>query len=193
MRAQKVSIENTKKIKIYVAGRVSNNSVFGTHDWRDKFLDVLSKLSGLKFINLDPIKKKDIYQDLEIVFGGDVYLISQADVVVVYLTDDVGLGAAQEILVAKYYDKPVIGLAPKGGKFNGRTKKIGDLAITDYKHPFVFSTCDVVCGDIEEVARALKNLAKIKPKNIDLLKTAAAKYQKRQLPKDIHIKQILKV
>jgi hypothetical protein len=181
-----------KKTRIYVAGRVSNDSVFGTHDWRDKFLDVLGKLSGLEFVNLDPVKKKDVYKDSELVFGGDVYLISQSDVVVVYLTDDVGIGASQEILIAKYYGKPVIGLAPKGGKFNGRTKKIGNISIKDYKHPFVFSTCDVVCGDVEEVAEALKKIKKMKPKNLDLIKHAAAKYEKNVLPKDTYIKKLIK-
>lgn len=181
-----------KPLKTYVAGRVSNNSVFGTHDWRDNFLNELSELSDLKFINLDPVKKKDIYENPETVFGGDVYLISQSEVVVVFLTDDVGLGASQEILIAKYYDKPVIGLAPKGGKFNGRTKKIGNIEIKDYKHPFVFSTCDVVCGDVQEVAKALKNLNKIEPMGIDLLDKAAQKYEKEILPEDDYIKKIIK-
>lgn len=181
-----------KPLKVYVAGRVSNNSIFGTHDWRDTFLDELSQLSGLKLINLDPVKKKDIHKNPEAVFGGDVYLISQSDVIVVYLSDDVGLGASQEILIGKYYNKPVIGLAPKGGKFNGRTKKIGKLLIKNYHHPFVFSTCDIVCGDVEAVAKALKNLSKIKPQNLDLIKQAADRFEKNFLPKDSYVKKIIK-
>jgi hypothetical protein len=182
-----------KKIKIYVAGKVANDSVFGTHDWRDQFLDVLSGLSGLEFINYDPTRKKDIYKDLELVFGGDIFMISQVDVVVVYLTDDVSIGASQEILIAKYFNKPVIGLAPIGGKFNGGTKHIGKRILKNYKHPFVFGSCDVVCGNIEEVAESLKNLDKIKPKNIDLIKNAADNFAKKQLKSDSYTSNLLKL
>src|SRR5438105_717639 len=110
-----------KPIKIYVAGKVSNDSVFGTHDWRDKFLDSVTALSGQKFINYDPIKKYDItgVRDPYRVFSGDVFLISKVDVVVVYFSDDVSVGASQEVLIAKYFNKAVIGLAPKGGRLNG--------------------------------------------------------------------------
>jgi hypothetical protein len=181
-----------KPIKIYVAGKVANDSVFGTHDWRDKFLDVISKLSGLEFVNFDPTKKRDIYADLEMVFGGDVYMISQADIVVVYLTDDVSLGASQEILIAKYFNKLVIGLAPSGGKFNGATKRVGKRVMENYRHPFVFSTCDIVCGDVEKLSEALKNYHKIKPKTLDLIKKAADKFEKDYLPKDSYVKRVTK-
>ncbi|MEX1995396.1 MAG: hypothetical protein WD887_01300 [Candidatus Saccharimonadales bacterium] len=184
-----------KPIKIYVAGKVSNNSVFGTHDWRDKFLDSIAALSGLKFINYDPVKKKDITgkHDPHRVFSGDLFLISKVDVVVVYFSDDVSVGASQEVLVAKYFNKPVIGLAPKGGKFNGGTKKVGEHTIKDYHHPFVFGTCDMVVGDIEELAEALKNLHKIKPKTIHLIKEAADKFEKKHLKADEYVSKLLRL
>jgi len=183
-----------KPIKIYVAGKVSNDSVFGTHDWRDKFLDSITALSGLKFINYDPVKKKDITgtHNPHKVFGGDLFLISKVDVVVVYFSDDVSVGASQEVLVGQYFNKPVIGLAPKGGKFNGGIKKVGKHTIKNYHHPFVFGTCDLVVGDIEELAEALKNLHKIKAKGIHLIKEATDTFEKEHLKKDAYVSELIK-
>lgn len=168
----------TSSIKIYVAGKVSKDSVFGTHLWRDEFVAELSKLSGLGLINLDPLKNNVEQSSPEDVFGADCYLISQADVVVVYLSDDISVGGSQEILIAKYFKKPVIGLAPKGGKFNGANREHDGKMIKNYKDPFVFTTCDVVCGGIQEVANNLKNLREIKPKTLDIIDQLATRFDK---------------
>ncbi len=157
------------ELKIYVAGKVSKESVFGTHHWRDDFVAKLSELSGLSLVNLDPLKNDVDQGKPEDVFGADCRMIAEADVMVVYLSNDISVGGSQEILIAKYYEKPVIGLAPKGGKFNGGAKEMFGKIIDDYKDPFVFTTCDVVCDDIESVAKALENLHKIKPKTIKII------------------------
>jgi predicted house-cleaning noncanonical NTP pyrophosphatase (MazG superfamily) len=172
-------IEMKKEVlKIYVAGKVRKESVFGTHHWRDGFVKELEQLSGLELENLDPTKN-DVNQSVaEEVFAADCLLISRCDVLVVYLTDDISVGGSQEILIAKYFKKPVIGLAPKGGKFNGATREYFGKIIEDYKDPFVFSTCDKVCDDIEQVAEALNNLDKILPKDLSIIDKAIEKIKK---------------
>jgi len=181
----------TKKLKVYVAGKVSKDSVFGTHHWREEFIDELEKLSGLELINLDPTRKEVNQNFHEETFGADIYMISQADTVIVYLSDDISVGGSQEILVGQYFNKPVIGLAVEGGKFNIRDKEIFGQKIKHYKHPFVYGTCDVVCNDIQEVAKTLMTLDKIKPKGIDLIKKAADKFEKESLKSDKYISGIL--
>jgi hypothetical protein len=180
------------KVKVYVAGKVSKDSVFGTHYWRDVFVKKLEDLCGLELLSLDPAKKLTDQNKPEETFGADVYMISQSDVVIVYLSDDISVGGSQEILIAKYYHKPVIGLAPSGGKFNHKNKEIFGQVVKDYKHPFVYSTCDVVCDDIEAVAQSLMNLDKIKPKSIDIIKQLADKYEANNLSHDEYLKQVLK-
>jgi hypothetical protein len=170
-----------KEIKIYVAGKMTKHSHFTSHTWRDDFLKEINKLTGLEFISFDPTKGTKDYADPEMVFGSDLHMISQVDVVVVYFSDDIGVGGSQEILVAQYFNKPVIGLAPRGGKFNGRDREVAGVVIKDYKHPFVFSTCDVVCGNIFELAEALKNLDKIKPRGINLIDKAKKRFEKEHL------------
>jgi hypothetical protein len=162
--------------KVYVAGKISKDSVFGTHDWRDNFCEELEKFSGLQIKSLDPTKTGVDQSDSLLVFGVDSYLISQSDVLIVYLSDDISIGGSQEILIAKYYKIPVIGLAPHGGKFNGSDKEYFGKIIKNYRDPFVFSTCDLVCKTIEEVAEALKSLKSIKPKSLEVIPEAVEYY-----------------
>ncbi len=163
-------------IKAYIAGKVSKDSSFGTHYWRDGFCAELGSLSGITIENLDPTKLEVDQTDPQLVYGADSYLISQSNVLIVYLSDDISVGGSQEILIAKYYKIPVIGLAKYGGKFNGSTKELFGKVIKDYKDPFVFMSCDVVCGTIEEVAEAVKELPKINPKTINMIPESASYY-----------------
>jgi hypothetical protein len=168
-----------KPIKIYVAGKMSAHSGYKTHSWRDDFLKEIAKLSGLSFISYDPVYATKDYKDPEIVFGSDVNMISKVDVVVVYLTNNISVGASQEILIAKYYSKPVIALARPGGKFNLKSKEVVGIVIKNYKHPFVYSTCDVVCDDEQGVADALLKLDQIKVKNINIIDKADKKFSRK--------------
>ncbi len=165
-----------RSLRLYVAGKVSANSSFGTHYWRDEFCSRLSSLSGLNVINLDPTKNGVQDRSPHIIFGADAYMIKGCDALLVYLSDDISVGGSQEILIAKYFNKPVIGLAPLGGKFNGGRKEHFGHVIEAYKDPFVFSTCDYVFGTIEEAARGLKDIHKKPPKGIRLIDECIEEY-----------------
>lgn len=163
-------------VKVYVAGKVSKDSVFRTHYWRDGFCEEIEKLTGLKLKNLDPTKTKANQNRPEEVLSADAYLIKSCDVLIAYLSDDISVGCSQEILIAKYFNKPVIALAPHGGKFNGSSKEYFGKVIHNYKDPFVYTSCDVVCSNLEEVGKALKNLDNIEVRNLDYIKEAAERY-----------------
>jgi hypothetical protein len=181
-----------KRMKIYVAGKMSKHSHYSSYSWRDEFLKKINALTEIEFISYDPTSATKNYVNSEMVFGSDVHMISQVDVVVVYFSDDISVGGSQEILIAKYFDKPVIGLAPIGGKFNGTEKEVAGVVIKDYKHPFVFSTCDIVCGNIAEVAEALKNIGNIKPKGIDLIDKANKQFEKAHQKNNLYEVRIIK-
>lgn len=164
-------------MKVYIAGKVSKNSSFGKHHWRDEFCGKLSQLSGKELVNLDPARLDSSIESPEMIFGFDVDLISQCDVFIVYLSDDISVGGSQEILIAKYLHKPVIGFAPYGGKFNGSRREHFGKIIENFKDPFVFATCDVVCGTVEEVGEALKTIDTINPKSIKVIDDYREKYR----------------
>lgn len=150
-------------MKLYIAGKVSKDSQFGTHHWRDGFVNELAKLSGLDLSHLDPLPyESGRAYDPDFVFNKDCWLIEQSDCVVVYLSDDISVGGSQEMLIAKYLKKPLIGFAPFGGKFNKAKKEFMGQTSLKYIHPFVHASCDVVASSIEEVAEALKNLPETK-------------------------------
>lgn len=158
--------------KVYIAGKVSKESVFKTHHWRDDFCVQLSQLSGVDLENLDPIKIQEADMDTAAIFAKDCRLINEADFMVVYLSDDISVGGSQEILIAKYLGKPAIGYAPYGGKFNGASREMHGKIVHNYKDPFVFTTCDIVAGTVKEVAEAIKNIDKIKPKTLNIIDKA---------------------
>lgn len=163
-------------MKVYVAGKISKNSVFGTPDWRHGFCAELEKLSSVKLDNLDPTQNGADQHDPRLVFGADSYLISQSDVLIVYLSDDISIGGSQEILIAKYFKKPVIGLARHGGKFNGADKEYFGKIVKNYRDPFVFTSCDIVCNTIEEVATALRKIDTIEPKGLEIIPESVQYY-----------------
>jgi hypothetical protein len=179
-----------RELKVYVAGKVSKQSIFGKHQWRDEFCAALMAGNDLVLHNLDPTKKFADPASPPQVFGADCYLIKASDVVIVYLSDDISVGGSQEILIAKYLGKPVIGLAPLGGKFNGSDREHFERLIHDYHDPFVFSTCDVVCKDIEEVAQTLLKLDDMpRQQGIGLIDEALKEYIERWLPHDSYVNQ----
>lgn len=179
-------------MKIYIAGKMTKHSHFASYTWRDDFLKEINKITGIEFISYDPTRASKDYTDAEMVFGSYVHMISQVDVLVVYLSDDISVGGSQEILIAKYFNKPVIGLAPKGGKFDGGDKEVAGVLIKDYKHPFVFTTCDVVCSNVREIADALKNLDKIKPKGINLIDKAKKRFEEAHLKNKLYEEHVIK-
>jgi nucleoside 2-deoxyribosyltransferase len=159
-------------MKLYIAGKVSKDSAFGTHHWRDEFCAQLAELSGLQLEHLDPLAEEVGMTDYRQIFAKDCQLINQADVFVVYLSDDISVGGSQEILIARYLKKPVIGFAPHGGKFNGGSREMFGQVVQNYQDPFVFSTCDVVCGTLAEVAKALTTATSMQTTGLEIIDQA---------------------
>lgn len=159
-------------LHLYIAGKVSKNSQFGKHHWRESFCADLAQRSSLNLRNIDPLKNLQGHETPSQIFKQCVKQINNADVVVVYFSDDISVGGSQEVLIAKYLNKPVIGYAPLGGKFNGCEREMFGRVIKDFKDPFVFATCDVVCGTLDEVATSLRSLKSMTIKNLSLINEA---------------------
>ena len=185
------------KLKVYIAGKVSPKSVLGRHDWRDDFCTQLAKLSGSEIVNLDPTKSYDDF-DLDennpmLMFGRDCFMIKSADLVIVNLTDDVSVGGSQEMLIAKYYNKPLIAIAPKGGKFFKSEKEIQGKIYKDWVHPFVVIPCDSFVEDINGVADFIKNLflkSDHQVKGISVIDDAVKYYMKHHYEDDLFLHDI---
>lgn len=181
-------------IRLYVAGKVSSNSSFGTEHWRDGFCHELAKLTGLDIVNLDPTKFRPPFDlneaNAQLIFGRDCYMIRSADAVIVYLSDDISVGGSQEMLIAKYYRKPLIGIAPQGGKFRC-DKTIGGKDYANWTHPFVAIPCDEIVNDIEEAARCLQKrfMGTEAVKDLSILDQAISFYEQHHYADDTMMHQ----
>lgn len=180
-----------KSIKIYIAGKVSADSSMGTSFWRDEFCKQLEEKSGVKITNLDPTSRKHLPFDPEMAFGRDSFFIKNSDLVIVNLTDDISVGGSQEMLIAKYFNKPLLGIAKEGGKFVN--SKFNDFGRTvNFVHPFVFVPCDAIVNDIDGAAEWIRNnIEKVKhPKGINCIDKSIEYYVKNYLDTDEFAKRI---
>lgn len=151
-----------KKLNLYIAGKISpTDTVANRTDWRDGFCKKLTELSGFDINNLDPTKQhgdSDLDEnDARLIVGSDCFMIKSADLIIVNLTDDTSIGGAQEMLIAKYYHKPLIGIAPKEGRYFKSKKVILGKIYNNWLHPFVSVSCDAVVEDLEGAADFIKN------------------------------------
>lgn len=180
-----------KQIKVYIAGKVSPGSSMGTSFWRDDFCRRLEEKSGFNIVNLDPTSQKVLPFDSQMVFGRDSFMIKESDLVIVNLTDDISVGGSQEMLIAKYFSKPLIGIAKEGGKFVN--KNFNDFGrIVDFVHPFVFSTCDAIVNDEDEAAEWIKNhFGRQKPKGIECIDDSIKYYLEDYFDGDEFAKKFL--
>ena len=180
-----------KRIKVYVAGKISKESVFGTPYWRDGFCKELSEKTGFEIINLDPTKKPEGF-DLDqsnsrLVVGRNCFLIKSADIVIVNLTDDISVGGSQEMLIAKYYRNPLVGIAPKGGKFNKKEKEVLGRVYKNFLDPFVLVSCDKIVENIDELSVFIKEFHsedRRKAKDITVLDYSLEYYLKEHRSSD---------
>lgn len=128
------------------------------------------------------------------IFGRDCFMIKNSDVVIVNLTDDISVGGSQEMLLAKYFGKPLIGIARKEGKFIKSEYDECGRIVENYVHPFVEIPCDFVVNDIEGAAEAIKritNNGKIAAKKIDIIEESVNYYLQNYFEKDEVVKSIL--
>ena len=180
-----------KTIKVYVAGKISKESVFKTHSWRDDFCKELSAKSGFEIVNLDTTKADEDFDfdqgNPELIVGRNCFMIQKADLVIAYLSDDISVGGSQEMLIAKYFKRPLLGIAPKNGKFNASEKEVLGRTYKDYIDPFVAVSCDAVVADIDEAARFIKEFFSRearKAKGLHILDDATRYYLKQFYPSD---------
>lgn len=168
-----------KSLNVYVAGKVSPESSMGTSFWRDEFCKELERLTNIRIINLDPLTDTGAF-DPKLIFGRNSYLIKSADLVIVNLTDDISVGGSQEMLIAKHFGKPLLGIAKKEGKFVKAAHNIFGKEILDYTDPYVSVVCDSVVNDMIQAAEWIKNFEKITPKTLDVIDNSVKYFEKNQ-------------
>ena len=164
---------------IYLAGSVpkSDDDLKKIKDWRIDFIEELNKIKNFKYINPREIRVTE--EDTQGVFGLDCDLIKNSDLLIVYIFDRSGIGTSQEILIAKYFKKPVILVIPKNTHHRIENLVYDNKTIKDWIHPFLDQTCDIIIEDKSELRNAIKKLENTKIKDITIIDESIDYYKEK--------------
>lgn len=160
-------------MKIYLAGSVPKGDKDAKDfiDWRKRYIEIISQT--IKNVELfDPNVFAVLEGDSLALTGADCGYIQQSDLVVVNAEEKLGAGTAMELVVAKYFNKPVITVLPKATHHRRSNLKFEGRLVKDWIHPFIDTFSDIVIEKPSEIKQALKELKKKKIKTIKVIDEA---------------------
>ena len=144
--------------------------------WVDWKLEYVSKIKQAfpeaKFLHGDLISDS---VGPKLVVGHDLWLIKHSDIIIVHAVSKIGAGTAQEMVLAKYFQKPLISVVPKDTHYRRSNIVFHGVMIENWIHPFIYVTSDYVAEDIEQVILWIKEFLKNpkqKIKNISIFDNA---------------------
>jgi hypothetical protein len=149
-------------------------------DWRTEYISKLCQFEGVEFISPeDPTL--DESKPLQI-FGHDCFQIKEADMIIIDASSKLGVGTAQEMVIAKYFGKLVFSILPKNTHHRRSNLQMHGVLVEDWIHPFIYAMSDRVFETIDElisqVGRAGKLSASFPPKPISIIDEAIAEYER---------------
>ena len=149
----------------------------GWIDWKIAYKKKLASIGDFVFTDGDAWR--DETRQLELV-GHDAYLVKSCDVVVVNAESKLGAGTAQEMVIAKYYSKPVVTVLPKNTHHRKTGVVFDGKAIGDWVHPFISVLSDEVVENLDDCAKWIMRYASApqnaKIKDITIVDDAVAAY-----------------
>jgi len=140
-------------MKIYLAGSVpkGNEELKSFDNWRLRYQKVLEKHFKAEFV--DPYDRTLDENDSLLVFGADCNHVKTSDLIIVNAETRVGAGTAQEMVITKYFKKPVVAVLPKNTHHRRSNVIFGEYLVQDWLHPFINSFSDFVIENIEEIEK----------------------------------------
>lgn len=150
-------------------------------DWKTEYIEKISRaIPQAKFLHGDLISD-NVGPDL--VVGHDLWLIKNSDIIIVHATTKIGAGTAQEMVIAKYFQKPLVTVMPKNTHHRRSNVTFSGTLIPDWIHPFIFTSSDYVAEGIDQailwIKQFLKNPKKIKVKNISIFDDKITLFEKK--------------
>lgn len=158
---------------IYLAGSVTKGDKEKKtfENWRLEY----SKVLGQVFNQVDFIDPADAGKDEEdslSVTGEDAGHIKMADLIIVNGEQKLGAGTAMELVIAKYFKKPVITILPKDSHHRRSNITFHEKLIADWIHPFIHTFSDLIIEKIEDIEDKKDKVLKIQPKDITIIDKA---------------------
>jgi len=149
-------------------------------DWKSEYIGKISQvIPEAKFLHGDLISDN---VGPELVVGHDLWLIKNSDIIIVHAVSKIGAGTAQEMVLAKYFHKPLVSIVPKGTHHRRNNIIFHGVIIEDWIHPFIYVSSDYVAENIEQgilwVKEFLKN-PKQKIKNTSVFNDAISLFENK--------------
>ena len=149
-------------------------------DWKKEYIEKLnSQIPDVKIVHGDKISDS---VGPELVVGHDLWLLKEADILIVNARSKVGAGTAQEMVLAKYFKKPVISVIPKDSHHRRSNVVFDGENVEDWIHPFLFVSSDLIVETIDEaipwINSSKKNPSKTKVKDISVFDKLIVKFEK---------------
>jgi len=159
-----------KSMKIYLAWNVpkwdNEEKVF--HNWRKDYENFLKKFfPEASFI--DPFDRNLDEKDFFSVFWFDCNHIKTSDLIIINSEWTLWVWTSQEMVIAKYFKKPVITILPKGSKHRKININFNWKKVEDWIHPFLFSFSDFIIEDLKEFKNIKNEIFNIKIKDISII------------------------
>ncbi|MFH0852350.1 MAG: hypothetical protein V1845_02005 [bacterium] len=127
-------------------------------DWKSEYVEKISaSIPEAKFLHGDLISD-NVGPDL--VVGHDLWLIKNSDIVIVHAVSKIGAGTAQEMVLTKYFLKPLISIVPKGTHHRRTNVVFHGVNIEDWIHPFIYVASDYVAENIDSGIKWIKEFLK---------------------------------
>lgn len=160
-------------MKIYLAGSVPKGSEEESAfvNWRLRYRAALEKIFDAEFIlpNSGDMDESDFL----LIVGKDSSSIKSSDLVVVNAEGRLGAGTSMEMVIAKYFKKPVVTVLPKNTHHRRANVTFqGKFFVEDWVHPFIYTFSDSVVENVEEIAKIKEKILASEIKDITIVDKA---------------------
>lgn len=167
-------------MKIYLAGSVPKGAEEEKSfvNWRLKYKEVLQIFFDAEFIfpNSGDMDESDFL----LIVGKDSKSINSSDLIIVNAEERVGAGTAMEMVVAKYFKKPVITVMPKNSHHRRPNVTFqGKYFVEDWMHPFVHTFSDFIVADVSEIDKLKDKIFTSPIKDISIIDQAINHREKK--------------
>ncbi|HUB93551.1 MAG TPA: hypothetical protein VMB52_03540 [Verrucomicrobiae bacterium] len=127
-------------------------------DWKDEYIEKIAKhIPDVEFIHGDSVSDN---AGAEMVVGHDLAQVKKADICVVDARSKIGAGTAQEIVIAKQFEKPVVIVIPKDTHHRKSGVTFHGVQMEEWIHPFLKVSADYVADSVDDAALWITAFAK---------------------------------
>jgi hypothetical protein len=122
----------------------------GWTDWKEDYKQLIQKaVPDAQFVDGDALSDN---AGPEMVVGHDLATIQHADLCIVDGQSKIGAGTAQEIVIAKYFKKPVVIVIPRDSHHRKSNVTFHGVTLTEWIHPFLYISTDYIAESVTDAA-----------------------------------------